>query len=170
MTVICLDGSKNAFVVCRSFTRWFTRWRETHRNKKWAAGQNFYGEEKLGGWDFVGPGTSHYLPPRYKVCMIETERDFIFIFIFTFTFIYFCFFFSKGFNQTLMYCPKKKKRKERRKRKRTSSSSRMIVIDPSLTSKYLQETQISSIYIKKTKLLFTPLHSSSSTSQSFSHS
>jgi len=25
--------------------------RETHRKKKWAAGQNFYGEEKLGGWD-----------------------------------------------------------------------------------------------------------------------
>lgn len=25
------------------------------------SGQNFYGEEKLGGWDFVGPGTSHFL-------------------------------------------------------------------------------------------------------------
>lgn len=121
MTVICLDDSKNAFVVCRSFYEMVYEMRETHRKKKWAAGQNFYGEEKLGGWDLWVGETSHYLlPPRYKVCMIETER--VFIFIFTFTFIYFCFFFSKGFNQILMYCPeKKRKRKERRKRKRTSS-------------------------------------------------
>lgn len=32
------------------------------QQKKWAGGgTDFYGEEKLGGWDFVGPGTSHFL-------------------------------------------------------------------------------------------------------------
>lgn len=75
-----------------------------------AAGQNFYGEEKLGGWDFVGPGTSHFLSPRYKVCMIEREG---FYFLFLLLFIYL--FFLKGFDETLMYCPKKKKRKKKKK-------------------------------------------------------
>lgn len=89
--------------------------------------------------------------------MHDRERGILFLFYFYF---YFCFFFSKGFNQILMYCPKK--RKERRKRKRTSSNAsddRDLVIDPSLTSKYLQETQnFLDLYQKKNK---TPLHSSS---------
>lgn len=109
MLIRRFEKKMQVFSFRRSFTRWFTR---CERRTERKSGQNFYGEEKLGGWDFVGPGTSHFLlPPRYKVC--KRERGFIFIF--TFTFIYFCFFFSKGFNQILMYCPKKRKRKKKKK-------------------------------------------------------
>lgn len=63
MTVICLDGSKKmqVFFFSSIFYEMVYEMRETHSKKKWAAGHNFYGEEKLGGWDFVGPGTSHFL-------------------------------------------------------------------------------------------------------------
>lgn len=85
------------------------------------SGQNFYGEEKLGGWDFVGPGTSHFLlGTRYA-----RERGFIFYFCF-YLLIYFCFFFSKGFNQILMYCPKKKKEKKEEKEREPAVEHRMI--------------------------------------------
>lgn len=78
-----------------------------------AAGQNFYGEEKLGGRDlWVGETSDYLLGGRYKVC--KRERGFIFIF--TFTFIYFCFFFSKGFNQILMYCPQNKKEEKEKEK------------------------------------------------------
>lgn len=65
MTVICLDGSKK----CK-FLSFFSRLlfvdllRDGLRDARGAerkSGQDFYGEEKLGGWDFVGPGTSHFL-------------------------------------------------------------------------------------------------------------
>lgn len=97
------------------FTRWFTRCERRTERKSGQRDGIFMGKKSLAGGT-CGSG-NFTLSPRYKVCMIETERDFIFIF--TFTFIYFCFFFSKGFDETLMYCPKE--RKERRKRKRTSS-------------------------------------------------
>lgn len=63
MTVICLDGSKNAFVVCRSFYEMVYEMRETHRNKKvgGGAGQNFYGEIKAWRVGLVGRG--NFTPP-----------------------------------------------------------------------------------------------------------
>lgn len=90
MTVICLDGSKNAFVVCRSFYEMVYEMRETHRNKKWAGGgTEFLWGRKAWRVGLVGRGTSHFLlPPRYKVCMIEREG-------FNFLFFFYSFFIRK---------------------------------------------------------------------------
>lgn len=82
MTVICLDGSKKKMQVSffsSIFYEMVYEMRETHRKKKWAAGQNFYGEIKAWRVGLCGSG-NFTLSPRYKVQGVhDRERDLIFI-------------------------------------------------------------------------------------------
>lgn len=129
MTVICLDGSKKCkflFFFRLSFVDLFTRWftRCERRTEKKVGGTDFIiGKKSLAGgtlWDRELHTTSYLLGTRYA-----RERGVLFLFL-LFTFIYFCFFFSKGFNQTLMYCPQNKKEEtEKEKEKEPAVAHRM---------------------------------------------
>lgn len=61
--------------------------RDAQKEKVGGGTEFFMGKEKLGGWDFVGPGTSHFLlGPRYKVCKREGEGFYFYFLLFTFIF------------------------------------------------------------------------------------
>lgn len=68
------------------------------QKEKVGGGTEFLWGRKAWRVGLVGRGNFtllDYLPPRYKVCMIERERDFIFILLFTFYFYLFLFFLFK---------------------------------------------------------------------------
>lgn len=68
------------------FTRWFTRCeREAAKKVGGRRDRIFMGKKSLAGGT-CGSG-NFTLSPRYKVCMIERERDFVFIYFYLF--IYF---------------------------------------------------------------------------------
>lgn len=106
------------------FTRWFTRCeREAAKKVGGRRDRFYYGEEKLGGWDLWVRELhtfSYLLGTRYA-----RERGILFLCLLLLLFI-FVFFFSKGFNQILMYCPKKKKEKKEAKEREPAVEHRMI--------------------------------------------